>query len=1298
MFLATDLSFLSYVNFIFYLILGLAILAGFVKGLKKSLFSLIMMAIFYVIFFVTIDQAVNLLWTMEMPWLGGILGNIDASLNNFTSFEGSLNSFIQLGLGETVDITGSSAEVIALATGLFQFVLKIVWTIVYFTVILLIYKLICLIIGVIFLRNKKEASKNRGFGALVGVFNGLMAVFVMMIVFGGTISVLESTLTLMQDNDIAALSYEGRFNDFEGSHTLIPLAETSDVSDITDDIQGMVDGYNNNIFVKLANNIKTTSTINPDLMVPLHIDLFDKVLSFDYNESTIGIRYELSVFANAASVVLESDFMITNEITELTGDEIRDAFGYLSESKLIVSLVPVAIEVAAEKFETDLSMTTTELYAIDYEQELANIGSIAGALFDILNGAGFIGGEGDVEQITIDGDSVRDIFGDIADSDVLLMITESLLFPMLDEGEEGFSLILTVPDDLVLEDEFLALGEIFAEIIDADIEFSELANADVSILLGAVSEIDLTVLLESQIVTEALINILSGNTEVEGLDILTIPADIVWRDTLTEDGELRSILMALNSFVEAAGDLDFDNLGVATLTDMDDQAINDFFASYIIRATVSDIISETDLGDVPLVIPDSAYDGQGYFTETELISVVKSVKLILEDAGEDFDIMKALDLSDADIDILLASDIIYATIGKEIFDLGTSTLIVPDAVVTTVLVDSDNQSVISRLEIGNIFKALSVLNITDFDTMSFDASIISTLENTAGDDLDDAKILTLLGSDIVHATVSDMIVDLDVSNAGPLNIPDLDIVGNALKYSVGTLDYISEAEISNMLKAMYSIDITDFDTMDLEDTSLLLSKLTGLLSSSIIHATVSEQILGLSPTVTIPEEDALENPILIIQGSTTYIDEVELGAMLDALQLLDVGDPTGFASTFDLTVINTETNQNTLLDSAIMHATISKTLFDVGTFLTIPEFEEDGITNVIIETGSVGNETEFVAASEIKALINAFLVMGIEDVTDITSEISSTLFLDNMDDILMSSSLQATISEQILTAGSVDLVIPDSIRATAGSVNYIKQLELQAFTDALDVLGLSDFDTFTFDSDAIFGVGDLDAFFDSKILQASVSKKILPNAANENTASAGELIIPIYFREGITVATVADEVIVKAELINLMEALDALDFDFSGSVSGDVFGGLLGAEIDSILESGSMHITFNYMLQNNAAITLANKTLVGESVAGEIYDVANVVIASELRDFILAIQLLGGDINGSFTFADITVLTGAQRDVAITSMIVRTEITTDLAAAMLLNGTPFVAGDYVAGSVPQFLLFLSAKTALDLLY
>jgi hypothetical protein len=1320
MFLATDLSSLAAINYIFYVVLGLAILAGLARGFKKSIFTLITMAIFYVVFFVTINQAVEVLWTLNMPWLGGVMSNLDPSLSTFTTFEGSLNSLMQVLIGDTVDISTSSAEVIALATGLVKFVLKLVWTVAYFTVILIIYKFLCLIIGAIFLKNKKGASKNRGLGAVIGVLNGLMAVFVLLIMMGGLMSVMESTASLLEDNEPEPLSYiqELNFSDFGNQFDgTVPIAvfagEENELDEYAEAITNIVDAYNNNIFVKLAGNITSESTINADVEVPLHIDLFDRVLSFDYNENIIGFRYELAVFSSAAKVLLDSDYYTTQEITDITGDEIRDVFGNLSNSVLITSLLPVAIEVAAEMYEQDLPIDVDELYEIDFEAELASLGSIAGALFDILNGAGFIGGDG-TSQVTIDGDAVIDVFDDIAGSEVILLLTENLLLPMLEEQEGSLAAIITVPDDLDMEAEYLALGAIFAEIIDADIDFADLEDADVSVLLNAVGQVDLTVLLGSEIVSEALVNILSGEAEIEGLDVLEIPTGVVWRDTLTEDGELRKILVALNALTDIAQDFDFENLDVTLLTDMSDLVIDDFFDSYVIRATISEIVKTTDLGDVPLVFPDSIYDSQDYFTEVELVNIVKAVKLILGSAGSDFDIMEALTLSDPEIATLLASEVIAATIGKEIYDLGASTLVVPASVVASVVVDTVSINIINNTEIENILKALAVLEIASLDSMSFDAGIISTLENTAGDDIDGTKVATLLGSQIVHATVSDMMVELGTDEGGVLEIPDLDITGAPLLTTVGIQDYISVSEITNILRALYSIDITDFDDMNFEDTSLLLDKLDDLLVSSIIHATVSEQILGLSGVMTIPEEDVNGLDVLIVQGSQTYIDDDELTSLIAVLNMLTIADPTDLNDTFDLTNFTSEANQNILLESAIMHATISETLATLGAgILIVPETEEDGLVDVTVERGSVGNEVTYIYPSEIKALINAFNAMGFGNLTSFGTGISTSTFLSNSAIMLESNSLQATISNIILTSDAVtsitpSLIIPDEdqlanlVRIELADVTYISKVELTAFIDSVNELGLDDFDSFTFEANAIFAVGDKDTLFSSNIMQATASKYILDIAGDENAvAGTSALLVPSTLREDIDVDGVGSKQIEKQELINIFTVLETLGMvNFADSVDATVIQGLTRTEIiDDILLSASFHVTLDNMLRDNPTLGSSIPNLGKANYYTLAFDITT---KQEAADLIYGLNIiLGGSsfVTGSLSILDIQNLPQASRDEAIYSLTIRQYLTPGLEIEDLADPgfafDPITSYEVTDVADPDILNYTSCKAALD---
>ncbi len=1293
MFLAMDLSFLSQLNLIFYVIIGLAVLMGFLRGMKKTLFSFITMVIFYVVFFLTINSIVNVLWSMNMPWLGQVLGNVDSSLSGFTSFEDSYGLLIEFGLGDTLDLAGSSAEVTALLIGLVQFVLKIVWTILYFTVILVLYKLICLIIRAIFLKSKKGESKNRGFGALFGALNGLLAVFVFLIMLGGIISVTESAILLLESSDTPTeQAYIGQFRGFDENMTVIPLAETEDLNQYTEDLQDMVDGFYGNIFVQLADRITTPSSINSDVEVPLYLDLFDRVLSFEYKESSIGLRYELAVFSEAATYLLNSDFMDTNEITDITGDEIRGVFSELSHSVLIVNLVPVAIEMGADYFEMDLGITTTDLYAINFEEELGDIGAIAGSLFDILNGAGVLSGDGEIDPTEITPASVRELFGDIGDSEVMVLVTENLLIPMLEEQEGGF--FLNLPAEINIEDEYEALGEIFASIVDLDIAFDELADADVGVLLSAVSEIDLLILLDSELVSTALINILSGQTDIEGLDILEIPTGLEWRDTLTQDGELRKILTALNSFVTDAGDIDFSNLDIDALTNLSDQAIEDFFGSYVIRATVTSIITSTDLGDVPLTFPDTVYDGQDYFTETELINVLKAVKLILGDVAGEFDILEALDLDASEMNTLLASEIIKATVGQKIYELGSSSLVIPSGVLETVVENGFNVTVVNETEIRAILQALNVLDITNLDTMTFDAGIMSNLEDPLNtDNLSDTKINTLLGSSIIHATVSDMIIDLD---GGVIDIPTTSPTDADVKYSSGGTEYIHVDEIGNILKALHGIDVDDFSTIDFEETSLLMDNLDILLDSAIIHATVSGILLDLSPTVTIPEKDSNNAFIIINKGTTNYIDADEISNMLDVVNYMGLLDPTDFTSSFDLTMFDDPAEQTLLLDSAIMHASISQTLFDLETsgYMIIPDRNELDDEDITVTYGTLGNETDYVVKSEIIDIINAMNAMSV-DIDSLDAEIPTATFLANAAIILESSTFQATISEQIITPahapGGSEIFIPDDEIVTVGLDVFITKVELTAFIDAVNDLQLDNFDTFTFNSNDVFTkVSDLNAFFDSRILQASVSRKILPFATNAIAPAADTLIVPNALRESIDVQTVTLQIIQKPELINLLNGLDELGFSFNGTVSGDVFTGLDKTQLSNILDSGSLHITFDYMLSNNANIDIPKEALVGQSTAGVIYGVSNVVTKDELVDFIYGATLISGDIEGSLDFLALTTMQKTDRDVVVESMIIRNTITPNLELVEV-----FGPGDYVAGSDLPFLTILATITALD---
>ena len=1234
MFLAMNLSFLNSIHFIFYVILGLAVLAGLIRGFKKTVYTFIVMAIFYVVFFLTIDAVVNALWTMNLPFLAPILANIDPAFSNFTSFEGSLNNFIDVLIGGSINLDQSSEAVTALATGLLQFALKIVWTILYFTVILLLWKIITWIIGAIFLKNKDKASKNRGFGALFGVANGVMAIFVAMIMLGGIMSVAESAVTLLDNTDTPTqtVSWTPRNPNFDGSVSLIEMADTGDITTYIDDLQAMVDSYNNDLFVKIADKITTQSSINNAVEVPLNIDLFDRILSFKFEDNTIGIRYELSVLSSAASVFVGSDFASSGDINDITETEITDMFGYLAQSKLITSLMPVAIEVASEMYSLDLPVSLDTLYSYDYSDELTN------------------------------------------------------------------------------------LGNIFGEIFSADIPFGSLGDADVGTLLQALSNVDLTDLLDSKIITQALVVVLSGNTELQGLDILTIPDDVEWYDTydtdgttLIEHGELYRILDAMNALTSLADNVDLNNLDVNSLVELTDSQIETFFGSYVIRATVTSIISDTDLGDVPLVIPDSVYDSEGYFTETELVNVVKAIKLILTDAGDNFDILQALNLTSGEIDTLLASDIISATIGSELYNLGTDTLVIPDSTITQVMVDSVSQDVVGKTEIKSILQALAVLDIQSFDSISFDATIFDSLENSTQDGLDDAKINTLLGSEIIHATVSDMIIGLDESNGGVLIIPATDSFESPVEYTdtANSLEMISKTEIGNVLKALYGIDITNFDNINLEDTSLLMNNMDVLTNSGIIHATISKIMLDISGSITIPEKSFMDSDVIITSGTTEFIAKAELISLMDALNLLDINNPADFTSGFDLGVLDTGAKQDQVLESAIVHATISQTILDLNSsILYVPDQDQAG-TSLKIDRGS-GTITTYVVPNELKAMINVFNALGL-DLDQLNLSFTTGELLDQATLIVESASLQAQISDRILN-GSSDIVVPDKndanedIKIPYTDVTYIRKTELVAFLNSVNsVDGLDDFSTFSF-SPSDLGSLTLTDFFTSRIMHATVSKLILDQAGTENPGSYGTtvLLVPTDQRENFDLGGVtnAGTQIEEQELIYIIEGLNTLGMgDFSSGVDATGITSKTSSEINDVLRSVSFHITIDNMLRDNADIVSDIPALA--EVSGGAHGVDPLTTADEITNLIVAMNTIGATNfqNDSITLAQMSGLDLAQRQTVLQSMIVRNKFTPALELLALGDpGYSFTAGDYNTDPVQPFLTYTAALDAVNYFY
>ena len=89
-------------------------------------------------------------------------------------------------------------------------------------------------------------------------------------------------------------------------------------------------------------------------------------------------------------------------------------------------------------------------------------------------------------------------------------------------------------------------------------------------------------------------------------------------------------------------------------------------------------------------------------------------------------------------------------------------------------------------------------------------------------------------------------------------------------------EYIVQTELTNILKAVLVLDITDFENIENIDIGEILSNVSILLDSAILHATVSKQLLDMDTVIVVPTSNELGNPVKVVTGpvanETTFIE------------------------------------------------------------------------------------------------------------------------------------------------------------------------------------------------------------------------------------------------------------------------------------------------------------------------------------------------------------------------------------------------------------------------------------------
>jgi len=1249
-----DLNFDLYFYVLFFVILGLATFFGFLKGSRKSLYSFLVMLAFYSLFFLTINIVVDKLWVIKIPGLGSLLGQFIPELSNATSLKQAMPVVLNSYLADSLDSSLLNEKFLVLTTGLSLFVVKIIYAIFYFTFFQMFYKFTFFIIRIILFKASKykDKPKHRVIGAGFGLLRGIVSVYVTLIILGGTMSIADSVLKLVpEDNNIA--SYKP-----------------------------MVQAYNHNIFVMSANQINVpgeTSTQD----VPLNLYFYDSIFSFNYDKEQISFRKEIKIAADITNIYMQSEYKSTNDLSKIKSTEIQEVFTILSGSDLFTTALPLGIELAADYLDTEVSVPKEELYAIDWETEVTQLGEVASVGFDLFNTAGLLGGDANLETITVNGDDVRDLFNSLSDSNLVTLGAFVAIEPLITNASSDIQAIITVPEDLVWEDEFKAIGLVAGAIVDTNITVGTLQTGNPSLMISHLSNLDFTIMLKSKIITTALINSISGNGNIEDFNVFVIPEDIVWLIKDDEgnviDGELQNILLALNEISQLGTEVNFSNLDLKIISEFNDDMIISLFESRILVATVSKLIVDMDLGNTPLLIADSVFDQDKYIYKAELTALAKSARMVFtsltcnegdtcEETG--FDISKAFDLSDDDIDILLTSVIIESTLGNLIIDNSGDVLTIPSKSLSTIFVSGVEREIVNKVEIKKLFKAVSALGFTDIDNMAFNASIITNLATEEDVTvLDQVKTDKIFDSNIIHATLSKMLLDLTTNQV--LVIPYQDVNDVDIRRYIDEIEYISTDELTSVLESVLVLNISDFADVETLSLDLITSNINTLLNSGILHATLSDQLFSLGDTVvTIPYFDVDDNLIRLTTGELTketeYIDKDELVNLFDALKLLGITNIDSFQGSITLTTFYDETNRNILLASDIMHATISKQMLDLGSsILTVPHLDSTN-NSVRITVGNLEQETEYVSTAEIHAIIKGLEILEITDIKTFSGTIDLNKFYEETTrtTLLTSASMHATISKQMLDLGPTILSIPyfdstnTSIRTTVGDVLddtdtlYITTAEIHAIIEGLEILQINDINNFT-------GTIDLTKFYEtdtrttllaSASMHATVSKQLFDLSSSILNVPERDIDNTL-IRLSVGSLDEETEYITSIEIHAIFEALEILNIGEISNFTGTVNLVNLYNELnqDTLLSSASMHATITKQMTDlGANILLIPDKDINENDIQTVSSGTHYIYKSEIKALINALEVLG--IN------DITTFTGTFNLLILSSEINQTTL------------------------------------------
>lgn len=944
------IDFNLYFNIFFAFVFFGAILNGYWKGFSKTLFSLFAKVLFFVFFFLSLDFVISFLWDFPLFFLPDTLNRIGFEYDNVETFSSLSLALLQTFLGDRFPSLMHNANFLGVFESFSLFFLKVIYAFFYFTFLSVFYKILTFFLSKIVVRTKGE---KKVLGAFMGSLSGAFSIFVSLIMIGGFVDISSNLTEMLSDDEILIYS----------ENNVISLSASGmNVDDFNnlEEIKKFIDAYNNNIFVSFLTSFNHEDS-NSSYNEPYNIYFFDRIFSMEYNGDAIEFRKEISIFSDIGSFFYAGEGEAI-KINELNLDRLKSSIIFLSESRLIILMTPILIEIFSEELEMDLD--GIDFYNWDWENEIREMAIVSTGMLELLIENNFFEESGELLDEPLDGQKIKEVF--ISASNMSFLTNNEILKEIFSYFEYDFLLETFSEESIDLQEEWLSVGEILFSISNTGISARDLQNIDFYVLIDQMKGFDFEILLDSRLTEKLVVNLVSSLDAQEN-GFLYIPDDIVWEDEKNNIGELRRLLRGINEIFLIFDDLNLNDFDVSNLSGIDETVIEILLDSKILEVSIGNVlyknISELDFLVLPEKVISSSLvkdEEKKYINKNEtskLLVVLKELNFVdFENFTDDLEMFSQV----GDLENVLDSSIVLATSSKMFLDLeeNHSHINIPNFNYEGGVISYYDKDTffIEKNEILLFFEAISEAGVSyeDFSTNMF--SFETWTKN----------IEPLLNSSILHFIISHHFVNDDF-----ILIPNEDEKGNPILINTPDPEqnYIVKIELEKIFNSLKEIGKESFLDLSLEIEDFLYEVDYDIFLKSVsIRSTISDLILekaldeNLLPSPSLELVVLNEHRILLNKADGIFytIEENELHNLMRGLSLIGIDDSLMIASSYNAF---TQDDLDILLESISLHFTIDN---------QIKQNENLLIPNMAYYENNHYSFSNIITSQEIKKFILAF--------------------------------------------------------------------------------------------------------------------------------------------------------------------------------------------------------------------------------------------------------------------------------------------------------------------------------------